>query len=278
MKKVIKIALFPTQFMKKFCSRAVGTATIHTSTSKDQNYLSINLFNFPKPNQFSKENKKCTCYKGWVFNPTSGQVILLGTFTTSGDQLYLLYDIPIKRQDEFSEIIVTADINSSSSSSPEQILMLGYLSNMETKHLESFQPFSPQLPDHKWWKMKKTQDNPNHSQKMNTCNFCPYCRPMPTNYYLQSPSQPSTSHNKYGLPQILGLKVNQSGNIEYLVHGIPGRLLRSEQPNQGKSGYLNWQPYYGFEKEIGALGYWLCYIDPITNQIATPMGVNIPPG
>ncbi len=275
MQEAIKITLSPTQIMKKQFPHAIGTATILENHSS----ISINLFNFPEPNYFSRNNKKYTCYQAWLYNPSSGQVLPLGAFTDSGDQLYILYDIPIKWQEEFNEVIISAEIDSKSS--PEEILMLGYLSNMKTEHLEIFQPFDPPLPDHKWWKIKKV---PNSYAQQNTTQYqqCPNWQQKFPNHFqpypYYQPMQNRRVNNNFGLPQILGLQTTNYDNVKYLVHGIPGRLLRIEQPAQGKTGYLYWQPYYGFEKEIGAIGYWLCYIDPKTNQIATPMGVCIPPG
>ncbi|AZR73783.1 hypothetical protein BBF96_10530 [Anoxybacter fermentans] len=258
MQEIKKITLFPTRFIKKHFQNVIGTANFSNKSKQ----ISLNIYNLPEPGYFSTTEREYTCYKGWLFNPETNQSFLIGTLTPTGEGLYILYDISIQWQEGFSEIIITAEPDSVKHPG-DLILLIGYLKGSKTQPLKKFEPFSPPLPNHKWWKIKKADTN--------HCLFCPNWQ-----QFLWPPI-PTPVNQGLDLPHIIGLKTDGNGNIQYFVHGIPGRFLRSEQPDQGRTGYLYWHPYYGIEERIGAMGYWLCYLDPETNQIATPIGVTIPP-
>ena len=56
----------------------------------------------------------------------------------------------------------------------------------------------------------------------------------------------------------------------YYYIGIPGRKLKSEQPEQGRSGFSLWQPVAGAEDiadEKEAYGYWICAINKNNGEI-----------
>ena len=253
-----KITLFPTKYIKKYSDNAMGTATI----SRQKKNISLNLYNLPGLERFENKDPNY-CYKAWLINPQNDQILTLGQLKAEGDGLYILYDVPINLEERYTEILITAEPESATLPG-ETILLIGYLSDSSTQPLEQFKPFNPPLPLHNWWKLTEAKES------CETHYQCPY--------QSSRSFHPTTPRKQdLGLPRILGTKLDEEGNVEYFVHGIPGRFLRKEQPDQGQTGYLYWRPYYGIEEKVGALGYWLCYLNPKTNQITTPMGVTIPP-
>lgn len=306
MQEFIKITLSPTRLIQSHAPEAVGSIVFDDIAGR----VSIHLFNLPEPTQFLRTPNPVATYKGWLYRPESGEILPIGTLSAGGDQLYFLYDAPMVRSEDFDEIIITAEV--ADHTTPEgEILLIGYLTQERSRSMVSFQPFDPPLPHHQWWKIQHTPSErttnyplndfitgyqpatvlpqPDHlththnpapysangfSQIYHPCDFCPQRQP-----HQPSSALPSNSpRNGFYLPQLIGTVADESGSLQYMVHGIPGRLLRADQPDQGRTGYLYWHPYYGIEERIGAIGYWLCYIHPQTNQIATPLGVTIPPG
>ena len=56
----------------------------------------------------------------------------------------------------------------------------------------------------------------------------------------------------------------------YYYIGIPGRKLKTEQPEQGRSGFSLWQPVAGAEDiadEKEAYGHWICAINKNNGEI-----------
>lgn len=61
-----------------------------------------------------------------------------------------------------------------------------------------------------------------------------------------------------------------AGADNYYYIGVPGRKLRAEQPEQGRSGFTLWQPVAGAEEiadEKEAYGYWICAINKNNGEI-----------
>ena len=68
-------------------------------------------------------------------------------------------------------------------------------------------------------------------------------------------------------------------NEKYYYFGVPGRFLRSEQPEEGMSGFLLWQPIIGAETLNAtderasddirkmAYGYWIVAVDRETGDV-----------
>lgn len=68
-------------------------------------------------------------------------------------------------------------------------------------------------------------------------------------------------------------------NEKYYYFGVPGRFLRSEQPEEGRSGFLLWQPIIGAENLNAteestsddirkmAYGYWIVAVDKETGDV-----------
>lgn len=259
MQEIKKIILSPTHQIKALAPEAIGSIIFFAETDR----VSVNLFNLPEPEHFLRGEEPSTSYMGWLYNPTNGQTLAIGTLTSAGEQLYWLYDTPIEMQDGFTEVIITAERANAAEPNGE-ILLIGYITSDTPRPLEQFAPFAPELPNHRWWKVRRTSTEPVPLP----CGFCKSGEDNCTRLAEQG----------FDLPEIIGIKNDENGNAHYIIHGIPGRFLRSEQPDAGRTGYLHWQPYYGMEKKVGAIGYWLSYIDLHTDQTAIPEGVTIPPG
>lgn len=262
MKKNRKITLFPTQLAKNICPDALGTAFL----SLDQQTISLNLYNLPKPDQFTIEKERCDCYRAWLYNPALEKIVFVGDLIPSGDGLFTLYDIPLRIEEGLTELLITHEQTAGKTPAGE-ILLIGYLAESVSQPLERFEPFSKPLSFHQWWKVEAKSK----TTALNNCQFCPYWQRY---CWPQAP----VIDDDFDLPEIIGFMADPKSKLQYLVHGLPGRLLKSSQPEQGKTGYLYWHPYYGVPEKLGAIGYWLCYINPVTNKIVTPLGVTIPPG
>ncbi|ACQ51985.1 hypothetical protein EXN65_11235 [Clostridium botulinum] len=106
-----------------------------------------------------------------------------------------------------------------------------------------------------WYKI----DAKNEDDMRNTCNYDKFMvlyNPMLGYYpYIKK-------HGHY----ILGYKCDISGNMKYLVYGIPGDKTKEEQPFKGKSGFVTW-----IENKENNLGYWLMFYDYKTNNILIPV-------
>lgn len=106
-----------------------------------------------------------------------------------------------------------------------------------------------------WYKMDvKDEDN-----MRNTCNYDKFM-------VLYNPMLGYYSYIKKHGHYILGYKCDSSGNMKYLVYGIPGDKTRKDQPFKGKSGFVTW-----IESKENNLGYWLMFYDYKTNNILIPV-------
>lgn len=65
---------------------------------------------------------------------------------------------------------------------------------------------------------------------------------------------------------LIGYKCDKSGEVKYLVYGVPGTKDRMEQPYRGKSGFVTWIPM----RSTADLGYWLMFYDFKTSTIVVP--------
>ena len=253
MEEIKKIVLSPTRPVKERISEAVGASVYCAETRR----MTINLFNMPEPSAFLRDEEMPTTYHGWFYNPNSGEIVQIGALTPAGESLYWLFDAPVELREDFTEIIITAERENSLQPHGE-ILLIGYMTDGTPGLLEPFQPFARALPNHRWW-------------KLNSVSPCQFCMNGTAN-------MERLRTQGFDLPEIIGVHSDENDQAQYMVHGIPGRFLRTEQPAGGRTGYLHWQPYYGMEQKTGAIGYWLSYIDLKTNQTVSPLGVTIPPG
>lgn len=65
---------------------------------------------------------------------------------------------------------------------------------------------------------------------------------------------------------LIGYKCDKSGEVKYLVYGIPGKRDVVEQPYGGKSGFVTWIP----KDDDAGYGYWLMFYDYKTATIIIP--------
>ncbi|MGO5073676.1 hypothetical protein ACTQ4K_06915 [Clostridium sporogenes] len=106
-----------------------------------------------------------------------------------------------------------------------------------------------------WYKM----DAKDEDDMRNTCNYDKFM-------VLYNPMLGYYSYIKKHGHYILGYKCDSSGNMKYLVYGIPGDKTREDQPFKGKSGFVTW-----IENKENNLGYWLMFYDYKTNNILIPV-------
>ena len=66
---------------------------------------------------------------------------------------------------------------------------------------------------------------------------------------------------------MLGYKFDSSGNMKYLVYGIPGTKAKAHQPYGGKTGFVTWIS----GKEDNDMGYWLMFYDFRKSTIVVPI-------
>lgn len=73
-----------------------------------------------------------------------------------------------------------------------------------------------------------------------------------------------------GKMQILGVQFDERGEVRYMIHGLAGRNLLSDQPDAGQSGYRTFLPATGQSEAPIQWGYWLLYIDPKSGRVVEP--------
>ncbi|GAB1475926.1 hypothetical protein MASR2M70_07580 [Bacillota bacterium] len=73
---------------------------------------------------------------------------------------------------------------------------------------------------------------------------------------------------------LFGVKTDRNGSAGYYYFAVPGRFMREEQPDGGRSGFVFWQPVAGDRQESGAgvfsepvYGYWIVAVDAKTGDI-----------
>lgn len=131
----------------------------------------------------------------------------------------------------------------------------------EYPNLEKIKPFGD-MPGHSWWKSYLPL---NASGKLS----CPKLNPEAVSGYTTGPV--------FQGHQLIGLQYDVKGGVKYLVHGVPGMFCQEDQPFQGKTGYVFWQPLSGQSYFAGSYGYWLIHIDVATGEVVFPDNVTPPP-
>lgn len=132
----------------------------------------------------------------------------------------------------------------------------------EYPNLEKIKPFG-EMPGHTWWKSYLPLDA---SGKLS----CPKANP-------NAFSEFSTAGPVFQGHQLIGLQYDGKGGVKYLVHGVPGMFCQEDQPFQGKTGYVHWQPLPGQSYQPGNYGYWLIHIDAETGEVVFPVKETPPP-
>ncbi|AOR22300.1 hypothetical protein [Clostridium taeniosporum] len=82
-------------------------------------------------------------------------------------------------------------------------------------------------------------------------------------YYPMLNYYPYISKNKYFL---LGYKCNSAGELTHIVYAIPGSKDLSQQPYEGKTGYVTWT-----HDNTRSSGYWLMFYDFQNSTVVVPM-------
>lgn len=73
---------------------------------------------------------------------------------------------------------------------------------------------------------------------------------------------------KYG-NFMLGYKCDRSGNLKYIVYGVPGKKDKDEQPYEGKTGFVTW--ISDDDKNRDGMGCWLMFYDFKNSTVVVPM-------
>ncbi|MFT5873956.1 MAG: hypothetical protein ACI8WT_002916 [Clostridium sp.] len=66
---------------------------------------------------------------------------------------------------------------------------------------------------------------------------------------------------------MLGYKCDSSGEMKYIVYGIPGSRAKSHQPYGGKTGFVTWIS----DSEDDEMGHWLMFYDFKKSTIVVPL-------
>lgn len=139
--------------------------------------------------------------------------------------------------------------------------------------VQECQPFDPPLPNHTWWRIPKDQKELERFYLYYNDSFVHLTYP-----YMEYKNYGENYIQEYD-ELIFGWAVGRGAKnkLGYFVYGIPGRFCIQEQPFQGTTGFLYWHPLAGHQREKGAMGYWLLYIDAQTGEVAFPKKPIIPP-
>lgn len=150
------------------------------------------------------------------------------------------------------------DIESIKMKSSNNVTIKGEMGEYFEKIAQGFEEYNETLDginNCKWYKVpvNKVDDLFNISD-YNKYTLVYY--PM-LNYY------PYISKNKYFL---LGYKCNSAGELTHIVYAIPGNKDLSEQPYEGKTGYVTWT-----NDNNRGFGYWLMFYDFQNSTVVVPM-------
>ncbi|WP_129599022.1 hypothetical protein [Anaerophilus nitritogenes] len=148
----------------------------------------------------------------------------------------------------------------------------GYVDNI-LKYYPSVEPFEKNMKNCAWWKIDCNQQTLYR-------NFIPFYGYV--NYmYSYIPYTPYTSVCPSSIYKyrhyIFGMMKDQKGEVEYYLYGVPGRFILSEQPYEGKTGFVYWHSLEDKKNEKGDYGYWILYIDAKTGNAVVPSNKTIPP-
>ena len=66
---------------------------------------------------------------------------------------------------------------------------------------------------------------------------------------------------------MLGYKCDSSGEMKYIIYGIPGSRAKAHQPYGGKTGFVTWIS----DKDNDEMGHWLMFYDFKNSTIVVPV-------
>ena len=123
---------------------------------------------------------------------------------------------------------------------------------------KDFEPYNEKLNDINYCKWYKVDVN----RIEDLCNQSNYNK-YTLAYYPMLNYYPYINKNNYFL---LGYKCDQSGELQYIVYGIPGSQDKDEQPFGGKTGFVTWT-----KDNKRNQGYWLMFYDYKNSSIVVPI-------
>lgn len=142
----------------------------------------------------------------------------------------------------------------------EDIILRGSVADFFEAAAEGFEPMRgicKEVKYCKWYKVKV--------DSLDTlCNISNYNK-YTIAYYPMMNYYPYIK--KYGY-YLLGYKCDPTGQMKYLVYGIPGKKDKIDQPYGGKSGFVTWVPSHEKDEHMG---YWLMFFDFKNSVIVVPM-------
>lgn len=128
--------------------------------------------------------------------------------------------------------------------------------------LKDFSPFED-VPDElrgtKWWLIPQRDDVPIRENQ-----YYPYYCAI---YHLKM-TYPYINYIKYFKKSghyYFGIKYDDNNEIKYIMYGIEGRNIISDQPYMGMTGFVRWVPFKDNER-----GMWIMYYNPFTGNIMIP--------
>lgn len=130
----------------------------------------------------------------------------------------------------------------------------GYFENLA----KDFEPYNEKLNDINYCKWYKVNVN-SIEDLCNQSNYNKYTLA----YYPMLTYYPYINKSNHFL---LGYKCDQSGELKYIVYGIPGSKNMDEQPFGGKTGFVTWT-----NDNTRNQGYWLMFYDYKNSSIVVPM-------
>lgn len=72
-------------------------------------------------------------------------------------------------------------------------------------------------------------------------------------------------HGKF----MLGYKCDRSGELKYIVYGVPGKKDKDDQPYEGKTGFVTWVSDDDSNRD--GMGCWLMFYDFKNSTVVVPM-------
>ncbi len=133
------------------------------------------------------------------------------------------------------------------------------------------EPFEQDRIGCKWWKIINLMSIP-FANTSYLQGYPEHMRPYNMNYFDPREFCPSCHDLIYKYQHyIFGINREKNNSAKYYYYGIPGRYMKEEQPDNGKSGFQYWQPLQGTDKKIGDYGYWIIGINSQTGQFEIPI-------
>ncbi len=133
------------------------------------------------------------------------------------------------------------------------------------------EPFEYDRVGCKWWKIINLMSIP-FANTSYLQGYPEHMRPYNMNFYNPRELCPSCHDLIYKYQHYLfGIEQDENNRVKSYYYGIPGRYMKEEQPDNGKSGFEYWQPLQGKERKVGDYGYWILSVNGKTGQFEIPV-------